>query len=109
MTWPQFRLMKFESAAARCDLEVNCQLESRRIFGFDDLPGFVLVRGLQAGAFAGDGVHAIKCSVAKALAHQAVTCLHIFFHANAIVKRAGPANSTSSGRVNADYAAVTEQ
>lgn len=30
------------------------------VFGLDQLPGLVLVGGLQAGAFAGGGVHAIE-------------------------------------------------
>ena len=42
------------------DLQIEHWLAFGLVFGFNNLPGFLLVGGAQAGAFAGGGVHAIE-------------------------------------------------
>jgi hypothetical protein len=46
-------------------LQIDEGLSFGLIFGFDNLPGFVLAAGLQAGSFAGFVIHAIENSVAN--------------------------------------------
>jgi hypothetical protein len=48
------------------DLQVNLRLALGQIFGLDDLAGLVFVGRLQTGAFACQGIHAIKYSTANA-------------------------------------------
>jgi hypothetical protein len=47
-------------------LQVDEGLTFGLIFGFDYLPRFVLAASLQAGSFAGFGVHAVESSIANA-------------------------------------------
>src|SRR5438552_18371708 len=73
-----------------CDLQVEHGLTFGLVLGFDDLPGFIFIAGLQAGAFAGLRVQAIKGPSPIAATKQAVTCFHTVFHATAKIKEASP-------------------
>jgi hypothetical protein len=63
-------------------LDSGWALAQRLIFREDDLLGFVLVGGLEAGAFAGGLVHAVEDPTANATGGQTVTCIHVV-HATA--------------------------
>jgi hypothetical protein len=65
------------------NLQIDEGLAFGLILGFDNLPGVVLVASLQAGAFAGFGVNAIKSPIANVTTYQTVTCFHFIFHATA--------------------------
>ena len=85
------------------DLEVEHGLALGLVFGFDELPGFVLVGGLEAGALAGGFVHAVKHSSTVSAVGQTVTGCH-GKHATARIIKAVPGNLASSVREFAGYA-----
>jgi hypothetical protein len=55
------------------DLEIQHWLALGLIFGLNDLPGFITVGGLQAGAFAGGFIHAIIYPATDASENKAVS------------------------------------
>jgi hypothetical protein len=85
------------------DLQVNEGLALCLIFGVNNLVGFILVCGLQAGAFASFGVNAIESPIADTAPDQAVACFHAIFHATARINQTDSAVLASSGRVTARY------
>ena len=88
----------------RGDLQVHGGLAGCVVFALHELPGFVLVGRLQAGAFASLGVHAVEHAAAGASANQAITCFHNVFHATAKLTEADPESLASTGRVKTRYA-----
>src|SRR5256885_14672614 len=56
-----------------CDLQIERGLTFGLVPGFDELPGFIFIAGLQAGAFAGLRVYAIKGTSPIAATKQAAS------------------------------------
>jgi hypothetical protein len=86
------------------DLQVHGGLAVGVVSALHELPGLVLVGRLQAGAFAGLGVHAVEHASARAPANQAITCFHNGIHATAKITEAILESLASTGRVKARYA-----